>query len=187
LALRPFRRYAAGMSRASRRIEPYLSRLYGYALSLTENPQDAMDLVQECAARAIAAGRVPEDDSAYRAWLFRILRNRFIDDRRRSRHAPEALDDPDAGDDATANWQGESALISSITVKMGLKRLPQVQRDIIALVDIAGLSYAEAAALLNIPEGTVMSRLCRARRILLGYIATDNVHPFPMTKKQKSP
>jgi RNA polymerase sigma-70 factor (ECF subfamily) len=178
------------MSRASRRIEPYLSRLYGYALSLTENPQDAMDLVQECAARAIAAGRVPDDESAYRAWLFRILRNRFIDDCRRSRHAPEALDDPEA-DDGAATWQetwhGESALISSITVKMGLKRLPQIQRDIIALVDIAGLSYAEAAALLKIPEGTVMSRLSRARRILLGYIATDNVHPFPMTKKQKSP
>jgi RNA polymerase sigma-70 factor (ECF subfamily) len=149
-----------------------------------------MDLVQECAARAISARRVPQDESAYRAWLFRILRNRFIDDCRRSRHAPEALDDPEA-DDGAATWQetwhGESALISSITVKMGLKRLPQIQRDIIALVDIAGLSYSEAAALLKIPEGTVMSRLSRARRILLGYIATDNVHPFPMTKKQKSP
>jgi RNA polymerase sigma-70 factor (ECF subfamily) len=175
------------MSRASRRIEPYLSRLYGYALSLTENPQDAMDLVQECAARAISARRVPQDESAYRAWLFRILRNRFIDDCRRSRHAPEALDDPDEDNGAAATWHGESALISSITVKMGLKRLPQIQRDIIALVDIAGLSYSEAAALLKIPEGTVMSRLSRARRILLGYIATDNVHPFPMTKKQKSP
>ena len=67
------------MPKASRRIEHYLDRLYGYALSLTGDPQDAMDLVQECAARAIAARRVPEDTSAYRAWLFRITRNRLSD------------------------------------------------------------------------------------------------------------
>jgi RNA polymerase sigma-70 factor (ECF subfamily) len=170
------------MAKASRRIERYLDRLYGYALSLTADRQDAMDLVQECAARSFAARRVPEDESAYRAWLFRIIRNLFLDGQRRLRHAPQALEDALADGGDTAAWGCERALISGLTVRMGLQKMSADHRDIIALVDIAGLSYAEAATLLGVPEGTVMSRLSRARRILMGHIAAENVHPFPMAK-----
>ena len=174
------------MRKASRRIEPYLDRLYGYAISLTGDPNDAMDLVQECAAKAIAARRIPKDESAYRAWLFRILRNKFLDDVRRLRHAPESLTEADCDDAAVDAWHCESTIISSLSVRMGLRKLSANQRDIIALVDIAGLSYAEAASLLGIPEGTVMSRLSRARRGLLAHISTDNVRSFPLAKAKKS-
>lgn len=174
------------MPKAARRIEPYLDRLYGYAVSLTGDPQDAMDLVQECAAKAIAAHRVPRDDSAYRAWLFRILRNLFLDDMRRLKHAPQALGEADREDASAEAWRCESTLISTLTVRMGLRKMAANQRDIIALVDIAGLSYAEAASLLGIPEGTVMSRLSRARRTLLAHISADNIRAFPLAKKNKS-
>jgi len=61
------------------RIEAYLRRLYGYAVSLAGNHHQAEDLVQECALRALTAKNVPGDEPAYRAWLFRILRNAFVD------------------------------------------------------------------------------------------------------------
>lgn len=173
------------MAKARRRIEPYLDRLYGYALSLTGNPQDAMDLVQESAARAIAARRVPRDESAYRAWLFRILRNLFLDAVRRQRHAPQPLGDLPETVGADGVWHCERTLISSLTVRMGLRKLSPDHRDIISLVDVAGLSYAETAALLEIPEGTVMSRLSRARRILLEHISAENIRPFPLAKKYR--
>lgn len=174
------------MPKASGRIEPYLDRLYGYAVSLCGDPHDAKDLVQECAAKAIAARRVPEDASAYRAWLFRILRNTFLDGVRKTRFEVEMVEDNDPRDDDPAVWHCETALISGLTVKMALQKISPTHRDIISLVDIAGLSYSEAAALLDVPEGTVMSRLSRARRALMGQIATENVHPFPLAKTTKS-
>ena len=173
------------MPKASRRIEHYLDRLYGYALSLTGDPQDAMDLVQECAARALAARRVPEDTSAYRAWLFRIMRNLFVDGIRKQRHEPQATADMDEASANPAVWRCESELISSLTVRMGLRKLSADHRDIISLVDIAGLSYAETAVSLGIPEGTVMSRLSRARRMLLEHISAENIRPFPLAKKSR--
>jgi RNA polymerase sigma-70 factor (ECF subfamily) len=173
------------MAKAQRRIEPYLNRLYGYALSLTGDPQDAMDLVQESAARAIAARRIPVDASAYRAWLFRILRNLFLDDVRKQRHAPEAMADMEEANGPSGVWHCERDLIASLTVRMGLQKLSADHRDIISLVDIAGLSYAETAAMLGIPEGTVMSRLSRARRMLLEHISAENIRPFPMAKNSR--
>ena len=141
------------MPKAARRIEPYLDRLYGYALSLCGDPQDAKDLVQECAARAIAARKVPNDRSAYRAWLFRILRNIFLDGVRRQRNEPGPIDDMNAANGAAEAWHSEAALISSLTVRTGLQKLSVSHRDIISLVDIAGLSYSEAAALLGVRRG----------------------------------
>jgi RNA polymerase sigma-70 factor (ECF subfamily) len=173
------------MAKAQRRIEPYLDRLYGYALSLTGDPQDAMDLVQECAARAIGARRIPDDASAYRAWLFRILRNIFLDSVRRQRHAPEPMAGVEETNAQPGAWHCERDLIASLTVRMGMRKLSPDHRDIISLVDIAGLSYAETAALLGIPEGTVMSRLSRARRALLDHISAENIRPFPMAKKSR--
>lgn len=174
------------MPKPSQRVEPYLNRLYAYALSLTNHPQDAMDIVQDCATRAIEARRVPDDEAAYRAWLFRIVRNLFIDSLRRRSRAPETLADSDPKDGANEAWHCERALISGITVRMGLRRLSPGHRDIIALVDIAGLSYAETATLLGVPLGTVMSRLSRARRMLLAHISAENVRPFPAAKTKKS-
>ena len=166
------------------RISDYLSRLYGYALSLCGNPHQAEDLVQECAVRVLSARNVPGDESAYRTWLFKIVRNAFVDQIRRKqvsaahvRHEKIMVE--------TEFWQGDQRLITVLTVKMELAKLPRPQREIIALIDIAGLRYAEAAALLGIPVGTVMSRVSRARRLLLEAVGSSNVHELPTQSARK--
>jgi RNA polymerase sigma-70 factor, ECF subfamily len=156
-------------------IESYLDRLYGYAYSLTQDSDQSRDLVQDCVLRALGASRRPSDEAAYRAWLFRILRNNFIDKCRKKRMetgldlASETPDDEDAG------WSGDRRMIDVITVRVAVTRLPPAHREIISLIDLVGLSYGEAAEVLDVAEGTVMSRLSRARKALLTIMAEGNV------------
>lgn len=157
------------------RLEPYLGRLFGYAISLTNDRDHALEVLQDCMVKALAARAAPVDDSAYRAWLFRILRNAAIDRWRNGTPAVQPLDDePDIADPASVRV--EESLINRLTVQAGMTRLSGAHREIIALVDIAGFSYTEAATLLQLPVGTVMSRLCRARRALLAAISEHNVY-----------
>jgi RNA polymerase sigma-70 factor (ECF subfamily) len=145
------------------RLEPYLGRLFGYAISLTNDRDLALEVLQ------------PADETAYRAWLFRILRNAAIDRWRNGTPAMQPLDDvPEIADPASVRV--EESLINRLTVEAGMTSLSGAHREIIALVDIAGFSYAETATLLEVPLGTVMSRLCRARRALLAAILEHNVY-----------
>ncbi len=169
--------------RERHRIESYLSRLLGYALSLTADRDSANELVHECAVRSLAARRVPDDEPAYRAWLFRILRNAFLDRVRRSSNefaAPK--DEPMV--ESSAVWDYDDQLISALTVRAGMARLAPHHREIIALVDLVGFSYGEAAGFLGVPRGTVMSRLSRARDALLDQIAEGNVRPLPLAARR---
>ena len=158
--------------RQRRRIEPYLERLFGYAFSLTRNREDSADLVQDCALRALSARRTPRDEAAYRAWLFRILRNAWLDRARRPRLEQLGLPSEELVADSDV-WIGDERRINTLTVRLGLAKLSLVQREIIALVDIVGLSYAETSEVLDLPRGTVMSRLSRARRALLEVLSKD--------------
>lgn len=159
---------------ARRRIEPYLDRLYGYALSLTHHREQARDLVQTCALKALGAKRPPLDEPAYRAWLFRILRNSFHDERRRQRRDTVSLEQLTAGaggDDNVVSLQlavaQDDALIDQLTLQAAMGRLCHDHHEILTLIDMIGFSYREAAELLGVPIGTVMSRISRARRVLL--------------------
>ena len=167
----------------SARIEAYLPRLYGYALSLAGNHHQAEDLVQECAVRALTARNIPGDEPAYRAWLFRIPRNLFLDGIRREKTAVSVKEETNFHPEMEF-WRGDERFITVLTVKLEMAKLPQNQREIIALIDIVGLSYAETACLLDVPVGTVMSRISRARRMLLEAIGTSNVHELPVKKKK---
>lgn len=158
------------------RLATYLTRLFGYAVSLTRDDDRARDLVQECALRALKASSVPEDESAFRAWLFTIVRHAAIDAHRRARHDARVGDSlPVPGPEV---WSFDDRTIAAVTVKQGLRQLPAEAREIIALVDIAGFSYAEAAGVLQVPIGTVMSRLSRARRALLTLIDKTAIRPL---------
>lgn len=153
------------------RFEPYLDRLFGYAISLTGQRETAQDLLHEAVVRVLVARRAPADEPAYRAWLFRIMRNAFIDTRRRRQAVLETVtDDPEAALDWPLLQQQEQSLINVLTVRAALSRVSLAHREILGLVDIAGFTYAEAAQLLDIPPGTVMSRLSRARQALLAAI-----------------
>lgn len=167
------------------RIVPYLPRLFGYAFSITLDRDISRDLVQECAVRALRASRVPADEDAFRSWLFKILRNASID---QHRHATRwattcvAVAEPDH----EGACRPEDSLINRITVRNGMRRLEPAQREIMALIDISGFSYAEAADHLDIPVGTVMSRLSRARRSLLFRLQDSNVHVLPRPRTRST-
>lgn len=165
------------------RIQPYLQRLYGYAFSLARNHHQAEDLVQDCALRALTARNIPEDDRAYRAWLFRILRNLYFDQARRDKTALSAAEDEFFASE-TEYWQGDERFITVLTVNLEIGKLPQAQREIITLIDFVGLTYAETAELLDVPVGTIMSRISRARRMLLDAIGSSNVHELPVKRKK---
>lgn len=167
------------------RLEGYLDRLFGFAVSLAGNREEARDLVQDCAVKALSAQRVPEDEPAYRAWLFRVLRNRFIDRLRQNRRRPEVAEFDNAAElqsrttEPDQSWRGDQHLINRLTVKLAMRQLSGREREIIALIDIAGLTYGEAAAVLNIPVGTVMSRISRARHALLVTVNESSVRSLP--------
>lgn len=159
------------------RIEGHEDRLYGFAFALTNDAVLSEDLVQETLTRALTAKRVPDDAPAVRAWLFRILRNAVIDLRRR--HSEDLLDDkPGETPLSAVDWGFADRVINQLTVRTAYDRLSGAQREIIALVDVAGMSYAEAAQILEIPVGTVMSRISRARTALAAAIERGNIRPL---------
>ena len=149
-----------------------LPRLYAFARTMLGDPDAARDLVQEAASRALAARRVPDDAPAYRAWMFQIVRNAALDELRRNRRP--AVEHPPTDD----LWRFDEANIAKITVAQALTILAQPHREIISLIDIAGFSYGEAAELLNVPIGTIMSRITRARSALLAAIEVGTVRPM---------
>jgi RNA polymerase sigma-70 factor, ECF subfamily len=161
-----------------RRLDParlgdHLDRLYRAAWALTGRREDAEDLVQETYARVLARPRLlrREDDLGY---LLRALRNTFLTQKRtesrrlRPDPLPDELDvvaDPRAVDPESALETGE--------VYAAIASLPGDYRDVLVAVDISGLSYKEAARALRIREGTVMSRLYRARQQVVRLVDGD--------------
>jgi len=141
-----------------------LPRLRRFARALTRNAHDADDLVQLALERALAhaAQRRPEMQLA--GWVFGILRNAWVDEQRaRGRRA--RLFAPEESGEKVADASG-SAAPEMLAVQEALERLPEEQRVVVALVLVEGLSYKEAAHIIEVPIGTVTSRLARARETL---------------------
>ena len=172
------------VTRDKKRIESYLDRLYRYGLSLARNEDHARELVQATAVKALSARRVPRDEPAYRAWLFRVLRNDFLDRMRRDRRAEEFLLDDPPDEAEMEYWGGDERFINVVSVRLALDRLPALHREILALVDVAGFSYQEAAEMLDVPVGTIMSRVSRARRRLLEAIEDSNIRALPSRRRE---
>lgn len=169
------------------RIEEYLGRLYGYAVSLCNDRERARDILQTTAVKAIAAKNVPDDEPAFRAWLFTILRNTFHDEMRRERNYHVSLEEKCGTDDAEWNRlevlnviSMEQMMINTISVRTALERIGVRYREVLALVDMAGFSYREAADLVGVPIGTIMSRLSRGRKLLLEELGADQAHVIPL-------
>lgn len=150
-------------------VVPELEVLYRVAQSITRNPTDAEDLVQDTLIRAYRA--IERFDGRYpRAWLLTIMRNAQVNRVRRKR--PELMHDPDeqmarVADESPDGADAESQLMDQefeATIENALNALPEKFRRVVELVDLNQLSYQEAADALGIPVGTVMSRLHRARR-----------------------
>jgi RNA polymerase sigma-70 factor (ECF subfamily) len=149
---------------------PFLDVVYDSALRLTGDPTTAQDLTQETFLRAFRAFGSFRPGSNCRAWLLRITYNLFCNEyrrRRRLRELPADDDRPDPLEELAAADPGpeESALrvLDHEALHRALARLPEDFRTAVTLVDIHGLSCAEAAEVMGTPRGTVLSRLHRAR------------------------
>jgi RNA polymerase sigma-70 factor (ECF subfamily) len=144
-----------------------LPNLKRFALSLCRRPDVADDLVQITAERAFRARHQFDPTTRLEAWLFRILRNAWIDMLRRDARRGETVDiheTPQADPVDSAAQTDDRLMLQSVQAAM--RALPEEQRAVLHLVCVEGLSYAETSQTLDIPQGTVMSRLNRARRAL---------------------
>ena len=162
----------------TRYVMPELEVLLRVARSITGNPTDADDLVQDTLLRAYRS--IDRFDGRYpRAWLLTIMRNAQINRVRRKR--PSLMQDPEATLAVVANTDSdgqtpESAVIDHTfdsAVERSLNAIPDQFREAIYLVDIDGLSYNEAAAVLDVPVGTIMSRLHRGRKLIRNDLDRD--------------
>lgn len=167
-------------------VEPLIPALRRYARALVRDRATADDLVQDCLERAVRRWHQHRDGEV-RSWLFAILHNLAIDQFRkvaaRGRHV--AIDETSEGDFGEAAAQEYRIMYQDVLNK--LARLPEEQRAVLLLVAVEDLSYADAAKVLNIPVGTVMSRLFRARERLQQEIegvaeAPENVVPIRSVK-----
>jgi RNA polymerase sigma-70 factor, ECF subfamily len=139
----------------------HIDRLYRAAWALTGSREDAEDLVQETYARVLAKPRLlrSEDDLGY---LLRALRNTFLVGRRTASRRPRTEPFPDELE--PAGGRTPEAELEAREVFVAISALPPDFRDVLVAVDVAGLSYDETARALRIAQGTVMSRLYRARQ-----------------------
>jgi RNA polymerase sigma-70 factor (ECF subfamily) len=158
-------------------------QVYRVARRLVHSKEEAEDLMQETYARAFRSWRSYTPGTYLRAWLLRILTNLNIDRGRRQQRAPDTthLEESDyflynrLEDNAADDEERVLERLSQDDIVDALAAVPHDFRDVIVLVDIGDFSYADAAQILEIPIGTVMSRLHRGRRILKRELAEQAV------------
>ncbi|GGF71406.1 RNA polymerase sigma factor [Azorhizobium oxalatiphilum] len=154
-------------------IEPLIPSLRRYARALMQDRSSADDLVQDCLERAIGHWHQRQNGEDARAWIFTILHNLAMTRLRRSTRRPMhlALDDVDPGSLTSPAAQEDGLRHRDLLA--ALAKLPEEQRTVLLLVSVEDLSYAAAARVLDVPIGTVMSRLSRARERLARLMSAD--------------
>jgi RNA polymerase sigma-70 factor (ECF subfamily) len=174
----------------------YMASLYSAALRMTRNPSDAEDLVQETYLKAYRAFGSFQEGTNLKAWLYRILTNTFINSYRARKRRPEQSELDDVEDlylyrrlggleAVSAGRSAEEDVLDRFTeaeVKEAVEALPEQFRMAVLLADVEGFSYKEIAEILDIPIGTVMSRLHRGRRAL-----QKTLHDFGMQRGLVAP
>jgi len=150
-----------------REIVAFLPRLRRYAQALTGSRADGDDLVQATCERAIRHLDSWQPGSRLDAWLFRIARNLFLNElRARKVRGPQHDIADHAESHASDGRPGQEARLDLARVRRLLERLPEEQRSVLLLIAVEGLSYQETATALDLPMGTVTSRLARGRLAL---------------------
>jgi RNA polymerase sigma-70 factor (ECF subfamily) len=170
----------ADRSKFTEQAMPFMSPLYAAALRMTRNPAEAEDLVQETYLRAYRGFEGFQEGTNLKAWLYRILTNTYINLYRAKKRRPEQTELEDVEDlylyrrlggleAAAAGRSAEDELLDFFTeaeVATAVEELPEQFRIAVLLADVEGFSYKEIAEILDIPIGTVMSRLHRGRKAL---------------------
>ncbi len=157
---------------------PFVDALYNTAYRMTRNAEDAEDLVQETYLKAYRYYDKFEDGTNFKAWLFKIMKNTFINNYRRKQQTPPLSDfaeieeafESQVSKDASGQIKSpEQEYLENVLdedVQRALDHLPPDYRMVVLLADLEGFSYKEIAEILEVPVGTVMSRLYRGRRLL---------------------
>jgi RNA polymerase sigma-70 factor (ECF subfamily) len=170
----------------------YIDHLYGTALRLTRRPADAEDLVQETYLKAFRASAQFEPGTNLKAWLFTILHNTFRNLRRGDGRNPVDVDSEvveAAADVAGQNYTPEQLLTRETLdadLQAALDALPEAFRQAVWLRDVEEFSYAEIAHMLDVPIGTVMSRISRGRRMLHQKLVAARTGPGGARSPQKA-
>jgi len=149
---------------AQRALKQARARLYRVAYSWCHSAALADDLVQETLTKALRKSSQLRDPKARDAWLFTILANCYRDHFRKQRDMDD-IDEIEISHETTPESESSRAEIVSM-VRTAIAKLPQGQRQVVTLVDLEGFSYVEVAQILDVPIGTIMSRLCRARNAM---------------------
>jgi RNA polymerase sigma-70 factor (ECF subfamily) len=155
---------------------PHMDSVYNFALRMTGDEDDADDLVQETFLKAFRFFDKFEKGTNCKAWLFRILKNSFINDYRKQAKEPDKVDYEDIqnfyetikSDEIEFNHYEHDAFTNLLDdeISKAIKELPEDFRTVIILSDIEGFTYEEIADFVDVPVGTVRSRLHRARKML---------------------
>lgn len=150
---------------------PLLPSLYSHAFWLSRNHAEAEDLVQETISKALRGFDSFEAGTNFKAWIFRILRNTFLTSRSgitasRTVFLEDQADVPDIPDASSTPEEHVIRLDNQTAVNEALDQLQPALREALLLCDVEELKYKEIAAVLDVPIGTVMSRISRARRTL---------------------
>lgn len=169
----------ADRERFQRDALPLLDSLYGAALRMTRNPADAEDLVQETMLRAYRSFDRFEEGTNLKAWLFRILTNAYINNYRKKQREPRKVSQDEVEEfdlyrelknqDDHYQETPETLVLDSLVdsdITEAIDELPEQFRMAVILSDLQGFSYAEMAEIMDVPMGTVMSRLHRGRKAL---------------------
>lgn len=159
-------------------IEPLIPALRRYARALTQDRSAADDLVQDSLERAISRWHQRRPDGDVRAWIFTILHNLAINRLRQTRRRGQHVPIEEADDTALSRPAVQEDALRRRDILKALAELSVEQRTVLLLVSVENLSYAQAASVLGIPVGTVMSRLSRGRESLRQAMAGEAV-AFP--------
>lgn len=145
-----------------------LPRLRRFARALSGDVHDADDLVQLALERALARAAQWRPEASLEAWVYGIVRNAWIDETRARRRRQQVFAPEEMGEQVGASpLDGQ---LAGMSVQAAMAKLPPEQREVVALVLVEGLAYREAAEVLQVPIGTVTSRLARAREALQGML-----------------
>ena len=153
-----------------------LPRLRRFARGLAGSRDDADDLVQGACERALRSIDSWQPGTRLDSWMYRILHNLWVDQHRRSRHETP-LEDADLKVGAEDGRRTAESRLELAEVRAQIALLPEQQRDVLVLVCVEDMSYREAAEILGVPIGTVMSRLARARASLAAALADTEPKP----------
>lgn len=157
-------------------------RLYRLAISWCSDSMLADDLVQETLNKALIKQHQLKDDSHLDAWLFRIMHNCWMGYLRAHKSSVDIDDVNLVNDQSPSKKYSEQQII--IRVRQGIEMLPLIQRQVITLIDLESCSYAQVAVILDIPVGTVMSRLSRARALLKKHLILEQLEPKTQTRNE---